>query len=153
MMPRNSPKNQVVGLKMAERRPFLLSCRPAKCTQNRHIFGHSTQTVHRRSIIFNLQIRHNMSLNISDGFFSCVFHFCVSPPGASNCKKCKKTKKIKITSSLFIIYLHNELQMCRGSWNLLVCKIPWISIFAFGHQGSSNCQKMQKTRKIKEKSN
>jgi len=50
----------------------------------------------------------------------------------------------RVTSSLFIIYLHNELQTCRGSWNLWVCKISAISSVAFDHQGSSNCQKMQK---------
>jgi len=134
---------------MAERRPFLLSRQPAKCTQNRHIFHYSTQTVHRRSTIFNIYIRHNMSLNISDGFFSHIFHFCVSPPGASNCQKMLKTKKIKITSSQFIIYLHNELQSCRGSCKPWVCKISGISIVAFCHQGSLNCQKMRKTSKIK----
>ena len=28
-------------------------------------------------------------------------------------------RKIKITSSMYIIYLHNELQSCRRSWTLL----------------------------------
>jgi len=52
---------------------ILLSRQPAKCTQNQHIFCYSTQTVHRRSIIFNMYIRHNMLLNISDGFFLAFF--------------------------------------------------------------------------------
>ena len=44
---------------------------------------------------------------------------------------------------------HNELQTCRGPCNPRVCKISVISSVAFGHQGSSNCQKMQKTGKSK----
>ena len=39
-------------------------------------------------------------------------------------KKWKKRGKIKIPSSLFIIYLHNELQTCRRSWKLLGCIWP-----------------------------
>ncbi len=31
------------------------------------------------------------------------------------CKKQENRRKLKLTSSLFIIYLHNELQTCRGS--------------------------------------
>ena len=67
------------------------------------------------------------------------------------CKNKENQRKIKLTSSIFIIYLHNELQSCRGSWNLLVCKISRISIFAFDHQGSSNCQKMQKNKQNQRK--
>ena len=59
-------------------------------------------------------------------------------------KKLKKQRKIKITSSPLIIYLHNELQTCSSSWNLLRCKIPEILIFVFDHQGASNCQKLPK---------
>jgi len=51
-----------------------------------------------------------MPLNIVDGVFSRIINFCIWPPGGFECKKkSKKTKKIKITSALFIIYLHNEL--------------------------------------------
>ncbi len=64
-------------------------------------------------------------------------------------QKCQKPKKIKITSSLFIIYLHNVLQTCSMSWNLSGSEISAISIFTFGHQGASNCQKSRKTQKIK----
>jgi len=53
----------------------------------------------------------------------------------------QKQRKFQITSSLFIIYLHNELQTCRGPQNLLVGKISGILVFAFGHQGASKYKK------------
>ena len=50
------------------------------------------------------------------------FYCRIWPPGVFELSKnAKKNRKIKVTSSLFIIYLHIELQTCRGSWSLLVC--------------------------------
>ena len=37
---------------------------------------------------------------------------------SKNARNEENQRKLKLTSSLFIIYLHNELQTCRGSWNL-----------------------------------
>ena len=48
---------------------------------------------------------------------------------SKNAKNKKNQRKLKLTSSLFIIYLHNELQTCSRSWNLLGCNISQIFIF------------------------
>ncbi len=42
--------------------------------------------------------------------------FCIWPPGGSDMSK--NWGKIIISLSLFIIYIHNELQSCSKSWNV-----------------------------------
>ena len=90
----------------------------------------------------------NFKLVEGHGVYQCAkfqgFLFSHLATRVSELSNNAKNRKIKLTSSLFIIYLHIELQSCRVSWSLLVCKISGIYIFAFGHQGSPNCQKMQK---------
>ena len=75
------------------------------------------------------------------------FYLRILPPGASIVKNWVKQSKIKITSSLFISYLHNELQTCRRSWTLPGCKISGILISAFGHQGPRIVKKLKKSKK------
>ncbi len=60
----------------------------------------------------------------------------------------KNWRKIKISSFLFIIYMHNELQTCGKSWNVSGYYISVILICVFGHQGASMCLKIGKNLNI-----
>ncbi len=59
-----------------------------------------------------------------------------------------KLEEIIISSFLFIIYIHNELQSCSKSWNVSGYIISVILISVFGHQGASICLKIGKNLNI-----
>ncbi len=77
--------------------------------------------------------------------FSHIF-FCIWPPGGSDMSKNWKT--IIISSFLFIIYMHNELQSCSKSWNVSGYFISVILVSVFGHQGASICLNIGKKIEI-----
>ena len=85
------------------------------------------------------------------------FYCRIWPPGvfelSKNAKNKKNQRKLKLTSSLFIIYSHNELQTCRGHGVHECAKLQGFLLSHLATRGLQIVKKCKKTRKFKENLN